>query len=490
MRLHVSPLIVAAVSLAGCTVGPNFRPPAAPSATGYLPPAETGSSPKTAGLAGGGAVATTGTSSERWWTAYGSAELDALVDRALADNPSLQASNATLRRARADLAAVRGTALPQVDANTRVEREEVNLASFGFSGGNVAGFPSSNPEFNLYSVGGGVSYDLDLFGGRRRSIEQAGAAAQAQFRQTEAAHFTIAGRVVLAAITIATIRARIANAESLIAEDQRNVDLTDRKRRGGEGTMVEVLTARSQLTADVGELPPLRQSLSEAKHMLAVLVGETPDGFVAPDFDLRTLTLPATIPVSLPSELVHRRPDILQAEADAHAATAAIGVATARLYPDITLAATLSQAAPAAGNIFRNAFRGYDIFAGLMTPIFHGGTLTAQKQAAIAQARAADATYQSVVLDAFGQVADLLTALDHDRSRIADEQQAIDVTTAALTLSRRSFEVGNSGVLDILDAERIRQRALLGLVEARAQQYRDTARLFVATAGNWTTAAN
>jgi len=461
-------------ALAGCTVGPDFHRPASPTQSGYLAPGETAPT-----------AATTGETPVRWWTLYGSPELDALVERALANNRSLEASNATLARARAQLKAVRGTQLPQIDANARIEREQVNLAAFGFDKGTVSGI-EGNPEFNLYSVGGGISYDLDLFGGRRRRVEQTGAMTEAQLRQTEAAHLAVAGQVVNQAIAIAAIHSRIATAEALIADDQRNLDLVDRRRQAGEGTMVQVLNARAQLVADQTALPPLRQALSEAQHQLAILLGAAPADFTAPNFDLDSLKLPSPIPVALPSELVHRRPDILQAEADLHAATAAIGVATARLYPDITLGATLSQAAPTPGNLFRNAFRGYDLFAGLTAPIFHGGTLKAERQAAIEQARAANATYQDTVLKAFGQVADLLQALVHDQQAVDAQRQALSVTSSALDLSRRSFQVGNSGVLDVLDAERIHQRALSGLVEARAQQFINSARLFVATAGGWT----
>lgn len=475
MRPYRPLCLLPLAALAACTVGPNFERPATPAAKTYLAAGETA-----------GRAATDGVVPVRWWTAYGSLALDALVDKAIAQNPTIDASNATLASARSALAAARGRALPQVNANARAEREQVNLAGFGFGGGAIPGFPTENPEFNLYSVGGGVSYDLDLFGGRRRGIEQAAAQAEAQLRQAEAAHLTLAGQVVTQAITLAAVRARIATVTDLICEDQRNVDLTDKRRRGGEGTMVQVLSARSQLAADQALLPPLRQALSEARHMLAILVGEAPSDFEAPDFDLATLALPGTIPVSLPSELVHRRPDILQAEAELHAATAAIGVATARLYPDITLGATLEQGAPSAGNLLKNAFRGYDVFAGLTAPIFNGGALKAGQQGAEAEARAANARYQEVVLKAFGQVADLLTALDHDAEAVRTQQEAIDVAGAALALSRRSFEVGNSGVLDIVDAERVHQRALTGLVEARARQYLDTARLFVATAGGWT----
>jgi NodT family efflux transporter outer membrane factor (OMF) lipoprotein len=466
-------------------VGPDFHRPAPPSTSAYLPTSEI----KVAEVRPGGPVVTSGEAPTRWWAVYGSPMLDDLVNRAIANNQSLAASNATLARARAELAAARGTALPQLDVNGRVEREQVNLSSFGFKPGALPGL-SSNPEFNLYSVGGGVSYDLDLFGGRRRHIEQAGAQAEAQLRQTEAAHLAIAGRVVVQTITIAAIRSRISAAQALIAEDQRNVDLTDRRRRGGEGTMVQVLNAKSQFVADQATLPPLDQSLSEAQHLLATLVGVAPADFDAPNLDLEALTLPTYIPVSLPSAFVHRRPDILQAEANLHAATAAIGVATARLYPDITLGATLTQAAPSTSNVFKNAFRGYDIFAGLTAPIFNGGALKAERQAAVEEARAASAIYQDTVLNAFGQVADLLQALAHDQQTVAAQRQALAVTGSSLDLSRRSFEVGNSGVLDILDAERIHQRSLSGLVDARAQQYLDSARLFVATAGGWTRTPN
>lgn len=467
MTLRTLPFIALAAMLSGCTVGPNFKRPAPPSATAYLAPGEKAD-----------AAAISGNVPIRWWTAFGSPEIDALVDRALANNKSLAASNATLAKAHEQWRAIRGQQLPQVDASTRIDQQEINFAAYGFSG--------TNPEFALYSVGGTASYDLDLFGRRRRQTEQAAAQAESQQRQTEAAHLTIAGQVVTQAITIAAINSRIATAQALIMDDRKNVDLTDKRRRAGEGTLVQVLTAQSQLADDQTALPPLYQQLSQATHMLALLVGEAPADFTAPALTLARLTLPAAIPVSLPSELVHRRPDILQAEADLHSATAAIGIAQARLYPDITLGATLSQGSPHLGDILKSSFRGYDIFAGLAAPIFHGGTLKAERNAAIDEAKASDALYQQTVLSAFQQVADLLTALQHDRDTLTANKQAIDVAGHALQLSRRSFEVGNSGVLDIVDAQRVYQRAVSASVDASARQYLDSASLFVATAGGWT----
>jgi len=260
------------------------------------------------------------------------------VDRAIANNASLEASNATLAVAREQVLAVRGRGRVQADANARVEHEQVNLSGFEFEG--------SNREFDLYSIGGGVSYDLDLFGGQRRRVEQASARAESQLRQTEAAHLAIAGQVVNQVLLIAAIRARIATAQALLAEDQRNIDLTRKRQQAGEGTLVEVLNAESQFQNDRGEIPQLGQQLAEARHLFATLTGVAPSRLEVTDFDLSGLALPPQVPVTIPSALVRKRPDILQAEADFHAATAAIGVATAQLYPNVTLGATLTQGAP------------------------------------------------------------------------------------------------------------------------------------------------
>ncbi|HEY1604601.1 MAG TPA: efflux transporter outer membrane subunit [Allosphingosinicella sp.] len=477
MKLRI---LLLAGALAGCTVGPNFKPPAAPSATAYTGPSDplkpVAGTPRA--LPGEGPQA-------RWWEAFGSPALDALVDRAIADNYSLAASNATLEQAREQIAAAAGRRLPQVDASARVEHEQVNLAAFGFNPA-ALGIGAGNPVFNLYTVGGGISYDLDLFGGKRRAVEQAAAQAEAQLRQAQAAHLTIAGRVVNQVLTIAAIRTRIDAANALLAEDARNVDLTQKRRQAGEGTLVEVLNAQTQLADDRGDLPQLGQELEEARHMLATLIGIAPADLGPTDFDLAQFTLPASIPVTLPSELVHKRPDILQAEADLHAATAAIGVATARLYPDINLGATLTQAAPHIGDVLGPGFRGFDIFGGLTAPLFHGGTLKAEKRAAVDQARASAATYQQVVLDAFRQVADLLDAIRSDSGSVANQQQATDLAARSLQLSRRSFQVGNSGIIQVLESERLYQRARLALVDARQRQYLNVARLYVATAGGWT----
>jgi NodT family efflux transporter outer membrane factor (OMF) lipoprotein len=472
-------VLLASATLAGCTVGPDFQRPATPTPENYRSAAERGA------LSAGAPQATLGAGPQaRWWQAFGSPQLNVLVDRAMLHNQTLAASDATLAAAAHDARAIAGRRLPQVDASARVEQQQANLATFGFSSSSLG--LAGNPDFHLYSVGGGISYDLDLFGGVRREVEQAHAQAEAQQRRTEAAHLTVAGQVVNQVLSIAAIRAQIDTAEMLLQEDQRNVDLTQKRRQAGEGTLVEVLNAQSQYATDQGDIPQLYQQLDEARHLLAVLVGVSPAELVATDFNLSRLVLVPNIPVTLPSELVHKRPDILQAEANLHAATAEIGIATARMYPDISLGATLSQAGPALGDLVMNSFRGYDLFAGLTAPIFHGGILKAQRAAAVSRAQAATATYQQTLLEVFQQVADLLSALQHDAQSVATQSQSVAVAQHSLQLSRRSFQVGNSGILQVLDSERLYQRASSNLVLARSRQYLNVARLYVATAGGWT----
>jgi NodT family efflux transporter outer membrane factor (OMF) lipoprotein len=465
-------LLLALALVAGCkAVGPDFAAPASP--------------PPQAGYAADGAGrAELGEGPEaRWWQAFGSAELDALVAAALAHNHGLAASMATLERSREHIRAVAGRAMPQADARGRAEYQQFNLSSFGLDSGFA---PIGNPDFDLYTLGAGVSYDLDLFGKNRRMLEQALAETETQQRQTEAAHLVIAGRVTLQFLAIASLSDRIRTEQALLAEDERNVALTEARQRAGIGTLVEVLSAQGQSAADRTNLPLLQQQLAEARAMLAVLVGVSPAELGPTDFSLDRLTLPARIPVALPSELVHRRPDIREAEARLHAATAAIGVAAVRLYPDISIGASLTQTTSTPGKIFSTNSTGFDIFAGIMAPIFDGGTRKAERRGAEAAAKASAEAYQQIVLEAFGQVSGLLSALGNNQEALQAQSRSAEIADRSLHLSRRSFQVGNSGILQVLDASRAYQKAKLALLEARSRQYLDTARLVVATAGGWT----
>lgn len=465
----VLPLLLAG---ACTTVGPGFTPPAEPSAeAGYADD-------------GGERVILAEGPDVQWWKAFASPGLDAFVERAIAGNHSLAASRETLEKARQRIAAVAGKALPQIDADGRAEYQKVNLSAFGLSE-RLSSSSIGNPEFDLYTLGAGVSYDLDLFGRNRRALEEATAQAQAEQRATEAAHLVIAGRVVTQVLAIAALNDTISTQRQLLGEDERNVALTEARRNAGAGTMVEVLSAKGQLAEDRANLPALDQQLAQGRAMLAVLLGISPAELGPTDFSLDDFVLPERIPVALPSALVHKRPDILEAEARLHAAMAAVGVATAELYPNVTLGASITQSTSEPERIASSRFNAFDIFTGLTAPIFHGGTLKANRRGAEAEARASAALYRQVVSEALGQVSGLLSALANDEHELAARREAADVADRSLYLSRRSFQVGNSGVLQVLDASRSYQRAKLALLETRAEQYRNVASLYVATAGGW-----
>jgi NodT family efflux transporter outer membrane factor (OMF) lipoprotein len=469
-------LTASAAVLSGCVVGPNFIRPAAPATSGYAMAGDQ-TAPKDVTLAP--------PSSGPWWHVFGSSMLNSTMDQALAGNQTLTAADANLAQARSALVAARGGLFPEVDANAGVQRERINLASFGFS--SFPGIPN-NPEFSLYSVGATASYMLPTSGGTKRQVESAAARAEAQRYQANAAALTLTGQVATQAATIGALRAMIATAEAIIADDRQNLDLARRAEQVGGEAQGQRVGAQSQLAADETLLPPLRQELATARHALALLVGKAPADWSAPDFDLADLKAPSAIPVSLPSDLVRRRPDILAAEAQLHAATADIGVATAKLYPSISLTASLTQSALTPDKIFDYPATAYGIGAGLTQPIFDGGRLRAQKKEAVAARAASLATYQMTVIHAFGQVADLMQALTHDDETIAAQTRAVNSAAANLKLARAGYGEGGLGFLPVIDAERTYNMARRQLVSAQAQRYLDTIQLFIAAGADWTKA--
>jgi NodT family efflux transporter outer membrane factor (OMF) lipoprotein len=469
-----------ALSLAACAaVGPNFKAPAGPTgraAAGYamsgdLAPAGVRLSPD-ARAAG------------PWWQAFGSPELDQSIRLALADSPSLAEARETLQRARAQAAATRGAQLPQVDANASAQRERINLSAFGFSG--FPGFPPlSNPEISLFSVGGTVSYDLDLFGGKRRATEEANARAEQAARQADAAYLALSGNMALQAMQIAGLRAQIAAVNEIIAGDQRVIDMVRKAQAVGGESSSAITGGLSQLATDQTLLPPLLRQLEQARHQMALLAGKSPAEWTAPDFDIARLTVPTDVPISLPSELVRRRPDILAAEAEMHAATAAVGVAVANQYPDVRLSANLTQSALEPSKLFNYNATGWQLLSGVTAPIFHGGTLKAQRQAAEAEARASLARYQQTVIRAFAQVSDVLSNLGTDQAQIASLQQSVDAAQANLKDAENAYRLGGGPLINVVDAQRALSRSRTNLVAAQGQRLSDLVELYTATAADW-----
>ncbi len=465
-----------ALAIAGCaTVGPDFKPAPAPqgaAAAGYAMPGD----PAPAGVR----MSPEARGAGPWWQAFGSPELDQAVRQALADSPSVAEAAATLAKAQAELAAARGDQQPQVDALANAQRERINTQAFGFS------FPGLfNPTISLFQIGASVTYDLDLFGGKRRATEAAGARAQAEGRRADAAYLALSGNVALQAMRIAALRAQIATVQDIIAADTHQIDILRKAQVIGGEARSSLSTAIYQLAEDQALLPPLQRDLAAARHQMALLSGRSPADYVATDFDMAKLTLPGEIPVSLPSELIRRRPDIAAAEAELHAATADIGVAVANQYPNISLSARLTQGALKPDKIFDYASSGWSLLGGATAPIFDGGRLKGERRAAEAEARAALARYQQTVLRAFAQVSDVLAALASDQQAIASLSAVNHAADVALRDNEASYRLGGGPLINVVQAQRTVSRARRALVEAQGRRLADMVELYAATATDW-----
>lgn len=468
--------VAAAAALAGCAVGPDFKRPDPPHAQQYVAQkalADTSPADRQELLLGESPA-------NEWWHFFGSDALDQIVARALASNRRLTAQQWSLAQSQELVNAKSGGRWPQIDATAGVGRQKY--------GSQFLGPLPKPPPFTYFSVGATVSYSLDFAGNLTRTIEQQRALAEYQQHQVEAAQLAVTGNAVNQALEVASLRAQIGTVEALLDRDRENLQLVQLAFDAGSVSRLDVVSAQSQLASDTTLLPPLRQQLAQARHALALTLGVAPADASLPDLDLAQLTLPAQLPVSLPSELARRRPDILSAESQLHAATAAVGVATSNLYPRINLTGSTGQQSITTGQLFDASSNVWSIASGLVAPIFDGGTLRAEKRAAVDAMRASAATYEQTVLTAFSQVADSLEALDNGAEQLRAQANAEAAARDTVAMTRQSYNEGNVGVLQVLDAERRYQQARLGYVRAQAQRYVDTAQLMLALGGAGPTA--
>jgi len=464
----------AAMLLYGCAVGPEFERPQPPKTTSYTRSSVTlpaaGPADVQQRLVQGGEVVA------RWWELFHSQPLNEVLTLAIAGSPTLDAARASLAQAQEAVTEARGALYPQVDVSAGAERGRI---STGFAPG------SAQVTANVFSVGPTVSYAPDVFGGTRRLVEQQSALVELQRYELAAAYLSLTGNAVTQAINIASAREQIKALQEILTVDRKNLELVSVELELGKAAQTDVLSARSVLAGDQALLPPIRQQLSVSRHALSILVGSSPATWTPPDFDLDTLSLPTDLPVSVPSSLARERPDILAVEAQLHAATAAIGVATAQLYPNVTLSAAWTQQSVSLGTLFDSPAGVFVVAAGLTAPIFHGGALQAQRRAAVDAMTLQLATYRQTVLVAFGQVADTLRALQHDAEAVAAQQNARETAQASLQLTQESYVEGQSSFLQVLEAQRLYQQARLAYAKAKGQRYLDTVQLFVALGGGW-----
>lgn len=463
----------------GCAVGPNFKKPSPPPVPDYTPtPASTTAS--TLNVPGGEAQHFLQGQDipGEWWTLFHSQPLNDLIERSLKANPDLKVAQAALVVARENTLAQRGAYYPSVSAGFSATRQKTSNA--------IAPVPNSNTfSFSLYTPDVNVSFVPDVFGLNRRTVESLKAQEQ-QFRYALAAtHITLSSNIVAAAIQEASLRGQIDATRELITINTRMLEILRSQHDKGYVSQLDVAAQESQLAQVTATLTPLLKQLAQQRDLLTALSGGFPYQDLAEKFELSSLQLPQDLPLSIPSQLVEHRPDVLQAEENLHSASALIGVARANRLPNFILTADAGAMALVLGQIFTNGNGYWTLAGGATQPIFQGGTLRHRERAARAAFIQASEQYRSTVLTAFQNVADTLNALQQDADGLKASAAARDAASVTLDLTRKQVESGYANYLALLSAEQTYQQARLNFVQAQANRYADTAALFQSLGGGW-----
>ena len=465
--------------LASCAVGPDFVHPAAPEVTGY---SKEKLAPRTSST-----DAPTGQSQrfvqgrdipQEWWALFKSPALNALIERSLDNNPTLQSAIATLRAAQQAVYAQQGKYFPLAQANFNPTRQ--------LTAGPISPVlaSSANP-YDLYTAQVLVSYTFDVWGLNRRTVESLQALADNQRFQVEAAYLTLAANVAVAAINEASLRGQIEATNELISINTKMLDILRHQLNAGYANRNDVALQEAALAQVKATLPPLRKALQVQRDALSALIGVYPSHEPRETFKLADLHLPDDLPVSLPSQLIEQRPDVRAAQEQLHSASAQIGVSTANILPSFTI----------------NANAGYmnTVLAGLLAPenlfwqlagnatqtVFDAGTLLHELQEAKDTYNAAAWSYRGTVIGAVQNVADSLRAIRNDADELKAARDFERAAKISFDLARQQMQTGYANILILLTAQQTYLQAVIQVVQARAARLSDTAALYQALGGGW-----
>ncbi len=478
--VRTAPAILAAIALAGCAVGPDFKKPPAPDVTGYTPEKLPVLLVSDQGAAN---------PSQRlvpdldlpgaWWELFHSKALNDVITRALLANQDLVAAQASLKQARENVYAQEGNYFPSLNGNFTPSRNKTATGSL------TPAVQSGSPYYSLYTAQLSVSYNPDVFGLNRRQVESLVALAEVQRFQLEATYLTLTSNLALAAINEASLRAQIETTGEIVRIERELLGILRKQLSLGGIAGVDVLAQEAAVAQAEATLPPLIKQLAQQRDQLAALSGRLPSDAIPETFTLATLHLPDELPVSLPSKLVEQRPDIKQAEENLHSASALIGVAVANRLPLLNLSGQGGSQAVQIGQLFTPGDGFFTIAASLTQPLFDGGILLHRERAARAAFEQAAAQYRSTVIDAFQNVADALRGLQTDAEAVRVAVTAARASAATLAITRDQLRLGQITYLGLLNAEQTDLQARLTLIQSQAARLADTAALFQALGGGW-----
>ncbi len=467
--------------LTACAVGPDFKRPTPPAATGYGGAPMQGQTTAAEDTGGGAAqrfIAGMDIPSQ-WWTLFQSPKLNQLIEQALKANPEVGAAQASLRQAH-ELYSAQWTAyFPTIQGNFNGERSEFPTNTL------TSPTVASSSTYSLYTAQLTLSYAPDVFGATRRAVELAKTQVESSRFQLEATYLTLSSNVVVTAVQEASLRGQIAATMRLLELQHELSEKVRRQRILGTASDLDVLAQESSEAQTAQTLPPLQKQLGQTRDALTALLGRLPSDEPQETFRLEELTLPTDLPVSLPSKLIEQRPDVRQAEENMHAASAAVGVALTNMLPQFAINADTGSSALTLGRLFSPYTGFWDLGASLTQTLFDAGALLHKKRAADAALDQAAAQYRAAVILACQNVADTLRALQSDADALKASGEAERAAKRTFDLAERQRALGTISLVAVLNAEQAYRQAELALVVAQANRYADTAGLFQALGGGW-----
>ena len=488
-----------ALMLSGCAVGPDFKKPEPPSATGYTPQSQN---PETAAASGKSGdlqkYNASATIPFDWWTMFQSSQINSLIERAFKANPTIQSAQAALRRSQQNVIAQEGFFYPTLGVNYSPSRNKLG----GNNGGNALGLQGngrniqtvSNPAgpifvgpvyYNYHIAQLTVGYVPDVFGSNRRQIESLQAQLNAQRFQLEATYITLASNVVAAALQEASLRSQIDVMQKIINYHSENLELMRKQLKLGFIAKIDVASQESVKAQAEQALIPMKMHLEQTRDLIRALAGNLPNEDVPEKFELASLHLPQELPISLPSQLVEQRPDIRAAQEQLHSASAEVGVAVASRLPQFAITGAIGGMASTPSWMFQSGGPFFTLLGSISKTLFDGGTLKAKERAAREYLVQASADYRNVVITAFQNVADTLYAIQSDADFLKASVRSEQALKETAEITRKQYNLGYVGYQTVMAAEQNYQQSLINLIQAKTNCFGDAAALYQALGGGW-----
>jgi multidrug efflux system outer membrane protein len=469
------PLLAVLSALWGCAVGPNYRQPKVPVESWW----SEASSNKNAGPSQTGL--------DQWWLVFKDPKLNSLVEQAIKANLDLQLAEARIHEARATRQIEAAPLWPELDATGSFSRTLQSQNQSQNAGASLpAGSVISNQPMNLYQSGFDASWEIDVFGGTRRSVESAEDTFEASIYDRNDVLLTLLGEVTSGYIDLRSYQTQLEVTRNNLAAQTGTLKLTRARYEGGLASDLDVAQQEAQVAATASEIPTLETSCRQSIHSLGTLLGEQPDALSEELSSPAPIPIaPSELPIGLPSELLRRRPDIRRDERKLAATVANIGVATADLFPKFSLTGTTELQSISVSNLLSEGSIYWTFGPTVTWPIFEGGKIVANIDKTDAQRDEALITYQQTILNALKEVEDEIVAFSRERERYQYLLTEVSASQRALDLSTELYLGGLKNFLDVLDAQRTLLTSENNLATSQAAVSKDLVALDKALGGGW-----